>query len=223
MPLLVQLRSGLRCAPHATAQLRDLLALCARHAHKTLGLALGFGQFAAQLGQCRVGGLDFGARFRHRPLGRRALTRACRDLNQSIAQAQSLVVAAQGEVVARLLILGLGQVGLDPQLSRGLVELRETPGRKRRLAEHAHLGEVRAQPVYDVEVRNARCKDVGSVAVGRHANQAPARRHQLQGRRQGQGPAVEQDVRGLWDQNDIERTGLLQRCGRHGEKTHSAL
>ena len=37
------------------------------------------------------------------------------------------------------------------------------------------------------------------------------------------GPAVEQDVRGLWDQNDIERTGLLQRCGRHGEKTHSAL
>jgi len=45
--LIVQLGAGLRGTPHATAQLLDLLALRARHAHQAVGLALGFGQLVA--------------------------------------------------------------------------------------------------------------------------------------------------------------------------------
>ena len=132
-------------------------------------------------------------------------------------------MAAQREVVAWLLILGLGQLRLDLQLDRGLVELGDAPGGKSRLTEHAHLGKVRTQPVDDVEVGYAWRGQVGSVAVGHHANQAPAGRHQLQHRRQGQGPTVLQDVRGLRDQHHIERTSLFQRCGCHGEKAHGTV
>ena len=220
--LLVEIGARLCRTAHATAQLLDLLALRARHAQQALGLALRLGQPLSQLGQCRFRGLDFCRKLRPGGLGRRFLARACRDLNQGITQVQGLVVAAQREVVAWLLILGLGQLRLDLQLGRGLVELGDAPGGKSRLTEHAHLGKMRTQPVDDVEVGYARRGQVGSVAVGHHANQAPTGRHQLQHRRQGQGPTVLQDIRSLRDQDHIERTSLFQRSGRHGEETQGA-
>ena len=132
-------------------------------------------------------------------------------------------MAAQGEVVAGRLVLGLGQVRLDPQLGRGFVELRDSPGGKTRLTEHAHFGKVRAEPVDDVVVRNPGRGDVASITVGHHADQASARCHQLEHHRQGQRPAVLQDVRGFWDQHHIEGTGLLQRGGRHGHEGKGAF
>jgi len=132
-------------------------------------------------------------------------------------------VAAQGEVVAGRLVLGLGQVRLDPQLGRGLVEFRDAPGGKTRLTEHAHLGKVRAEPVDDVVVRNPGCGDVASIAVGHHANQASAYCHQLEHHRQGKGPRSCRMSAASGISTTSKGTGLLQRGGRHGHEGKGAF